>query len=75
VKIKVAPGTQTGRRLRLPGKGLPDPKEGKAGDLYAVLRLQAPSLDAEDPAIKAAIELLEAHYGDVRAAFTDVPTA
>src|SRR3984957_16211528 len=33
-KVKVPAGTSSGRRLRLRGRGLPNPK-GKAGDLYA----------------------------------------
>lgn len=40
-KLKVPPGTSTGRRLRLRGRGLPNPK-GKAGDLYAETRVMVP---------------------------------
>ncbi len=35
VTLKVPPGTQSGQKLRLRGKGMPHPK-GTAGDLYAV---------------------------------------
>jgi curved DNA-binding protein len=40
-KVKVPKGTSTGRRLRLRGRGLPNPK-GKAGDLYAEVKLMVP---------------------------------
>jgi curved DNA-binding protein len=41
VTIKLAPGTTTGRRLRLAGRGLPR-KDGGHGDLYAVISLSLP---------------------------------
>jgi len=40
-KLKVPAGTSSGRRLRLKGRGLPNPK-GKAGDLYAEARIMVP---------------------------------
>ncbi|GAA3793892.1 J domain-containing protein [Sphaerisporangium flaviroseum] len=40
-KVKVPPGTSTGRRLRLRGRGLPNPK-GPPGDLYAEVRIMVP---------------------------------
>ncbi|RCG31611.1 J domain-containing protein [Sphaerisporangium album] len=40
-KVKVPPGTSTGRRLRLRGRGLPNPK-GAPGDLYAEARIMVP---------------------------------
>jgi curved DNA-binding protein len=39
--VKVPKGTSTGRRLRLKGRGLPNPR-GQAGDLYAEVRLMVP---------------------------------
>ena len=42
VKIKLPPGTASGRKLRLPGRGLPR-KDGSHGDLYAVITLSLPS--------------------------------
>jgi len=47
-KLKIAPGTQSGKKLRLPGMGLPL-GGGKRGDLYAVVSLTVPaSPDAEE---------------------------
>ena len=41
IKVKVPGGTSSGRRIRLRGRGLPNPK-GKAGDLYAEARIMVP---------------------------------
>jgi len=40
-KVQVPPGTSTGRRLRLRGEGMPNPK-GSPGDLYAEIRVMVP---------------------------------
>src|SRR5438132_6873851 len=42
VKFKVAPETQNGTKIRLRGLGLPDPKGGPVGDMYAEVRVQLP---------------------------------
>ena len=41
-KVKVPAGTSSGRRIRLRGRGLPNP-QGKAGDLYAEARIMVPA--------------------------------
>ncbi|MCM2268128.1 MAG: J domain-containing protein [Elusimicrobiales bacterium] len=41
VTVKLPPGSGSGRRLRLPGRGLPR-KDGTHGDLYAVFSLALP---------------------------------
>jgi curved DNA-binding protein len=47
-KLKLAPGTQSGKKLRLPRMGLPL-GGGKRGDLYAVVAVTVPeSLDASE---------------------------
>jgi curved DNA-binding protein len=40
-KVKVPPGTSSGRRLRLRGRGLPNPR-GPAGDLFAEVQVMVP---------------------------------
>ncbi|WP_279340801.1 J domain-containing protein [Sphaerisporangium perillae] len=46
-KVKVPPGTSSGRRLRLRGRGLPNPK-GTPGDLYAEARIMVPATLADE---------------------------
>ncbi len=41
VTVKIPPGTQSGQKLRLRGKGMPNPK-GVPGDLYAVIQIKVP---------------------------------
>lgn len=55
VTLKVPPGTQTGGRLRLRGRGLPR-ADGGRGDLYAVVRVVIP--ERPSPAERAAWEEL-----------------
>jgi curved DNA-binding protein len=40
-KVKVPGGTSSGRRLRLRGRGLPNPR-GKPGDLFAEAKIMVP---------------------------------
>ena len=42
VQFKVPAETQNGTKIRLRGLGLPDPKGGPAGDLYAEVKVQLP---------------------------------
>jgi curved DNA-binding protein len=42
VTMTLPPGTQGGQRLRLKGKGVPNPKSGTSGDLYAVVEIVTP---------------------------------
>ncbi len=63
VRVKVPAGTQTGRKLRLKGKGIP--AQDGDGDLYLVLRPTPP--DTGDAAALEAAAALDAFYGgDVR---------
>ncbi|GAA3062838.1 J domain-containing protein [Pseudonocardia yunnanensis] len=41
-KVTIPPGTSSGRRLRLRGEGMPDPR-GKPGDLYTEVKIMVPS--------------------------------
>src|SRR6202167_1019096 len=49
VRLKVPAGTQAGRQLRLPRRGLPTPK-GAQGDLFAVVLIVVPSVAGEQEA-------------------------
>ncbi|MGH3627599.1 MAG: DnaJ C-terminal domain-containing protein [Sciscionella sp.] len=40
-KVRVPPGSSTGRRLRLRGEGMPN-RRGKPGDLYAEVKIMVP---------------------------------
>jgi curved DNA-binding protein len=55
VTLKVPPGTQSGRRLRLRGRGLPR-RDGSRGDLYAVVGVVVP--ERPSAAERAAYEAL-----------------
>ena len=44
--VRVPPGTSTGRRLRLRGRGMPGPA-GRAGDLYAEAKVMVPPSPTE----------------------------
>ncbi len=44
VEMKIPPGSQSGRRLRLKGRGLPG---SPPGDQYVVLRIETPPADTE----------------------------
>lgn len=45
-EVKVPPGTSSGKKLRLRGKGLPD--RSGAGDHYITVQIDVPQLDDED---------------------------
>jgi curved DNA-binding protein len=45
-KVRVPPGTSTGRRLRLPGRGMPA-ASGRAGDVYAEVKVMVPPTPSE----------------------------
>lgn len=40
-RVKVPPGSSSGRKLRLKGQGMPGPRGGH-GDLYAVIKIEVP---------------------------------
>lgn len=64
--VTLKPGTQSGTRLRLRGKGVPGLRGDAPGDLYLVVQVKLPESDA--PALKHAVDAVEAHYeGHVRA--------
>ncbi len=46
-RVKVPPGSSSGRKLRLKDQGMPGPK-GHAGDLYATVRIEVPKKLTKD---------------------------
>lgn len=63
--LKIPAGSQSGRKLRLRGLGVPSLKGGGRGDLYAELQIILPP---DSPEARKAIEALEKTYTrDVRA--------
>ena len=64
VRLRVPAGAQSGMKLRLRGKGMPDLRGGTRGDLYAVVQVVLPP---DSPALHKAVKPLEALYkGDPR---------
>ena len=69
VKLKVPPGSQSGTKLRLRGKGVPAMKGGARGDLYVVVQVHVPP--DGDERVREAVQALEANYqGSPRAGLT-----
>ncbi len=65
VRFSVTAGTPTGKQIRLRAKGLPDPRGGARGDLYAVVKLVLPE---PSDGLREAARALEPFYkGDPRA--------
>ena len=57
IKMKITAGTQSGRKLRLPGKGMPRLKQpNESGDLYARLLITVPEHLTDEQ--RAAVERL-----------------
>lgn len=68
-KVTIQPGTQSGTKLRLKGKGVPGLRGAPAGDLFLVVMVKLP--EHLDDTARKAIHTLEKHYhGDVRAKLT-----
>jgi DnaJ-class molecular chaperone len=58
--VSVPPGTDSGRKLRLRGKGAQDPETGRAGDLYVDIEIRVPR-GLDDTAKRRLDELLSPH--------------
>jgi DnaJ-class molecular chaperone len=58
-EVKIPPGTSSGKKLRLRGKGMPD-HTGGAGDHYVTVQIDVPSelSELDDEAKKALIQLV-----------------
>ena len=48
VSVKVPPGIETGKKLRVSGKGSPSPMGGKPGDLYLLIKIRPDSTFTRD---------------------------
>lgn len=59
VSLKIPAGTQSGRRLRLRGKGVPDLHGGARGDLYVRTMVQVPE---RADRVRDAVQQLESAY-------------
>lgn len=60
-KVKIPPGTQNGKTIKLAGKGFPVyKKEGKFGDLYVTLRVKLPGrLSAKEKELFSELQKLQ----------------
>jgi len=66
VTVKIPPGSQSGRKLRVKGRGVPSLKGSGQGDLYLTLKVMVP--DSSNPDAKEAAERMKKSYvRDVRA--------
>jgi curved DNA-binding protein len=57
--VTIPPGSDSGRRLRLRGKGIQDPKSGSRGDLYVAVQIRVPV--GLDPDARAKLQELAAY--------------
>ena len=56
VKLKVPPGTGSGKQFRIPGQGMPNSSTGKRGDLLISLQVSVPELSSLSEEEKVLIE-------------------
>ena len=43
-RLRVPPGTQTGQRFRVRGRGAPSPRDGERGDLVVEVKIMLPKV-------------------------------
>ena len=67
VTVTIKPGTQSGTKLRLRGKGVPALRGGEPGDLYLVVMAKLP--EPLDEATRKQLAALK-YAGDVRGKLT-----
>ena len=63
--VSIPAGTDSGRKLRLRGKGVPDPSGAPAGDLYVVVQIRVPK-QLDDAALAHVDALAEREAKDLR---------
>lgn len=66
VAVTIPRGSQSGKKMRLRGRGVPHLRGDGAGDLYLVVRILVPE-DADGEALDAVEKLKRAYRADVRA--------
>jgi DnaJ-class molecular chaperone len=57
-EVKVPPGTSSGKKLRLRGKGVSDARTGQAGNHYVTVQIDVPA-DLDDEAKKQLVQLVQ----------------
>ena len=70
VTVTVPPGTDSGSKLRLRGKGVPHPSGGPAGDFYVVIKICVPR-DLDDTTSRKLSEIAADNPADLRGALKD----
>lgn len=70
ITVTVPPGTDSGSKLRLRGKGVPHPSGGPAGDFYVVIKIIVPK-DLDDATSKRLSEIAANDPADLRRALKD----
>lgn len=65
VQVKIPPRSQSGRKLKLKGKGAIDPKTKKRGDLYITIIVKVPQT-SDDNVLDAARRIDKSYDRDVR---------
>lgn len=66
VTLSIPPGSQSGKRLRLKGKGIPARKKKPAGDMFVELKIVVPEgAETNEKAVEAA-RALDPLYGKIR---------
>ena len=68
VELKIPVGAQSGQKLRLKGKGVPNMKTKTHGDLYVILQIKLPE-DLDQKTREALIHLLKKKEKDPRTLF------
>jgi len=70
VTVTVPPGTDSGSKLRLRGKGVPHPSGGVAGDFYVVIKICVPR-DLDEATDRQLSEIAANNPADLREALKD----
>jgi DnaJ-class molecular chaperone len=69
VTLTIPPGTDSGSKLRLRGKGVPSPSAGEPGDLYVVVQIRVPR-NLPPEVAKKLEDLAEYEPADLREEFS-----